>query len=340
MTALSLRAKARLASSPIGSLPPRRRALLGVLVVLLLGGAIVGQVVDTEPSGTRARNGAVTGDTVGAARNGAGGGATADEAPSVASTGGAGTGAVGDVAGSDAIAGLGDGSAVIKTADLTIEVAKGKVGAAFDRATALAARFGGYVASSSTGVDEEATGDERPVASASLTLRIPAAKFDAARAELAALGTVTTQSVQGTDVSGELVDLRARLRNLRAQESALLTLMARATTVGEVLQVQNQVFSVRQQIEQLDGRQAQLKDQVEMARISVSIVEPGGAATLQPEEPKTGLAKAWQEAIDGAESVVAGTIILIGYLVPLTAIALLIWAVASLRRPRRAPTGG
>jgi hypothetical protein len=58
-----------------------------------------------------------------------------------------------------------------------------------------------------------------------------------------------------------------------------------------------------------------------------------------PKEPSP-LATSWRRAIDGAESIVAGVIVSLGYLVPLGVLAGLAWLVA--RRARRsvnAPAG-
>src|SRR5207247_73958 len=95
-------------------------------------------------------------------------------------------------------------------------------------------------------------------ASWSRTVRVPAASFDNARRDLRALGKVETESIRGEDVTGQLVDFDARIRSLQAQEDALRTLMGRANQVGEILQIQNQLFDVRQQIEQLQAQRGQL----------------------------------------------------------------------------------
>ncbi len=57
--------------------------------------------------------------------------------------------------------------------------------------------------------------DRRTPPQASLQLRVPQAQLDAALASLRDLGTVTSQSSKAEDVSTQLVDLRARLRNLQ-----------------------------------------------------------------------------------------------------------------------------
>ena len=216
---------------------------------------------------------------------------------------------------------------IVRTGELRVDVGKNGFAAAFDRVASIAAAHGGFVASSSTSTVEKARAGE-------LTVRVPADKFDAARRDLGALGKVESQSLRGEDVSAQLVDYGARLKSLSAQEEALRGLLGKATAVGEVLQVQNSLFEVRQQIEQLEAQKANLEQAASLATLQVSLFEPGAAFRPQPTEPEEGLAGAWGRAVDAAESVVAGMIVVLGWLTPLAVIALLGWGISRLFRNR------
>lgn len=133
---------------------------------------------------------------------------------------------------------------IVKHADLAIEV-DGSVTEAFERVTDVARSQGGFVVSSSTSSVEEGPG------SADLVLRVPVDRFDAARADLAAVGEVRSVQVGGDDVTAQLVDLEARLRALRSEEDALSGLLGQAGNVGEVLAVRQQVSATRLEIEQV-----------------------------------------------------------------------------------------
>jgi hypothetical protein len=228
----------------------------------------------------------------------------------------------------------GDGSKVIKTATLRVRVGKGRFSSAYDEAASVAARYNGFVASSST-----ATAD-RSAAEGTITIRVPADKFDAARRDLGGLGKIERQELGGQDVSGQLVDYDARIRSLQGQEQALAAILGRARTVGEVIEVQGQLFGVRQQIEQLQAERANLDNQASMATLTVTLFEPGAAVSHAPDEPATGLARSWDRALDGTVAVIGGMIVLLGYLLPLSALALLGWGLWRLggRRRRPAPT--
>ncbi len=228
-----------------------------------------------------------------------------------------------------------DAPRVVRTANLGIEVPKGGFAAAFDRASSIATTNGGFVAGSSTSSYEEADGlsqeRNRDVRTGDLTLRVPADRFDSTRQALAGLGTVKSQSIQGEDVSGQLVDYEARLRSLAAQEDALRTLLGKATAVGEVLQVQSQLFSVRQQIEQLTAQRANLDQRATLSSIVVSLFEPG--AIFKPEPlPATGLAGSFEQAWNGALAVLGGMVIAIGWSLPLIVVGMAIAGGVRIRR--------
>jgi hypothetical protein len=219
---------------------------------------------------------------------------------------------------------------IVRTADVRVKVGKGGFSAAFDRVASVAAANGGFVASSTTATVEDAR-------SGTLTVRVPADRFDTVRLALGELGDIDSQSIRGEDVSGQLVDYDARLKSLQAQEDSLLVLVGRATAVGEVLQVQSSLFNVRQQIEQLKAQKANLEQSVSLATLQVSLFEPGAAGVVRPVEDKPSLARSFEDAVDGTVSVVGGMIVVVGYLIPIGVLGLLVWGVGRLVRRRPIP---
>ena len=224
---------------------------------------------------------------------------------------------------------------VIRTAELRVELKKGGFREAFERATFLAGAHQGFVVDSSS----ERGGDG--LASGSVVLRVPTDQFDAARKDLASLGEVRSEQLKGQDVGAELVDLEARLRNLRAQEESLRALMDKAANVPETMQVQQNLFGVRSQIEQLAAQEARMKDAVAMATIRVALAESGAALLSDPEPDPTGIAGAFAQAVDGAVAVVSALVIAVGYLFPLAVLLSIAYAVLRLvRRPERLAAEG
>lgn len=133
-----------------------------------------------------------------------------------------------------------------------------------DKITALADNLGGYIETVSSG-GPNAT-------SASLTLRVPADRFEQARVEIRKLGVrVTGERVDAQDVTRQYVDQDASLRNLRAEEEQYLTILKRASTVKDMLAVSEQLSEVRGQIETQEAEFHALSRQIETVSIAISL---------------------------------------------------------------------
>jgi hypothetical protein len=220
------------------------------------------------------------------------------------------------------------GPKVIKTASLTIDLAEGRFDKAFADASMAASRHGGFIASSSTSRFDEAR-------TASLVIRVPADRFDQALASLRELGDVVAEDASGEDVSATFVDLQARLRNWEAQESVLLRLMTEATTIDESIKVQRNLSDVQLNIERLRGQLRLLRDQTDMGTISLTLSEGDQSALREKVEDESILGKAWNDAVEGFQNVLAATVVGLGYLIPIGLLLLIVSLVV--RRARRAP---
>ena len=135
---------------------------------------------------------------------------------------------------------------------------------------ALAESMGGYL--------ERADGGGENATSGSLTIRVPAARFEEARAQIRKLGVkVENEQVEAQDVTRQYVDQDANLRNLRAEEAGYLEILKQAHTVKDMLAVSEQLSNVRGQIEQQQAEFNALSRQIETVAISISLrkeVEP------------------------------------------------------------------
>jgi len=129
----------------------------------------------------------------------------------------------------------------------------------------LAENLGGYL--------EGAQIDGSPSSpSATLTIRVPAARMEDAKAELRKLATwVDGEKTEAADVTKQYVDTAARIRNLRAEEAQYLQIMKSAAKVQDLLAVSAKLSEVRGQIEQQQAEFQALSKQVELATISVSL---------------------------------------------------------------------
>ena len=157
---------------------------------------------------------------------------------------------------------LRDGAFIVRTGNLRLELTD--LAPALNQAQALISGLGGYISSSTERNDDRATYAE-------ITYRVPVERWDEALAGLRGLGPkVISENTQAADVTAEVVDLDARLANLRATETALQSIMDRAGTIDDVLKVQRELTNVRSSIESLTAQRESLAERATYATITVS----------------------------------------------------------------------
>ena len=166
---------------------------------------------------------------------------------------------------------------IVRTGDLQLEV-RG-LDDAVRGADAAVLQAGGYI-SDSTRVTK--AGNE----SATVTYRIPSARWDATLEAIHGLAAkVDTERIMTEEVSGQVVDLTARIANLRSTEAALQAIMAKAAKISDVLDVQRQLTTTRGEIEQLVAKKQQLEDQASFGSLAVKFhlpIVPAPEATPKP----------------------------------------------------------
>jgi len=138
---------------------------------------------------------------------------------------------------------------------------------------ALAYTVGGYVAYQSTYTD-----------SAYIVIRVPAAQYQQTLTSIEAMGTVTSLVSNSNDVRVQYTDLNASLASLKTEETALLNLLNKSTTVNSTLQIENTLQGVDQQINDITSQILQTKTLVSYSTIDVNISEK---APTTPPAPLT-----------------------------------------------------
>jgi tetrahydromethanopterin S-methyltransferase subunit B len=177
---------------------------------------------------------------------------------------------------------------VVQTGAEVLTVPADRVAATLGRVQTAAGALGGYVQDSSsveTGPDPSGT----------LTVRVPVANFDTLVNEVQGFGRVISVQESGQNVTSSYVDLGAQIAALEVSRSTYLSILAKATTIGDILAVQQQVDSVTQQIDELQGERNVLADQAADSTLTVNVATPAGAAT----HPPSGLRRAFDSAVHG-----------------------------------------
>ena len=150
----------------------------------------------------------------------------------------------------------------------------------YDRArrnlTAAAREMGGFVAGSNRRRHDR--GDAVYV-TGELTLRVPSERFGRLMDRAEAVGVVESSRTRTEDVTGQVTDLDARLRTLRAQRERLRGLYERANDTEEVLAVERRLAETQERIERLETRRESLRRQVQFSTVTVELREE------RPEDP-------------------------------------------------------
>ena len=218
---------------------------------------------------------------------------------------------------------------IIRTGQASVQV--DSLETAVTQVRQLASSVGGVIANSSL------QSGRNQVRSATLEIRVAAARFDDLVAGLTPFGKVETVSVSAEDVGEEFVDLSARVANARRLEARLIELLAARTgKLSDVLTVERELARVREEIERYEGRLRYLQARAAVSTLAVTVHEPLPILAGQP--ATNPIARAFVQAWRNFVGLLAAFIASLGVLVPLAALAGLGWmAWTRLRRPAPVP---
>jgi hypothetical protein len=157
---------------------------------------------------------------------------------------------------------------------------------------------------------------EQAAGSASLTIRIPAARFEETEQAIRRLAVrIDSEKVNAEDVTRQFVDEEAGLRNLRAQETQYLGILHQAKTVQDTLDVSEKLNAVRGQIERQQAEHEALSKQVETVAITISLRAEADAQVFGLHwRPLYQLKLSAREGLEGLGSYVAAMVSFCFYL--------------------------
>jgi hypothetical protein len=143
---------------------------------------------------------------------------------------------------------------------------------------ALARSLGGFVGSSA--LSRSPGGGQQ----GSVSLRVPVTRFDEALDGVRRLATVVSLSTGVQDVTGDYVDLAARITNAKREEAEIAKLFARSGKLADIITVADKLSQVRERIEQYEGQMRSMRDQTDLSTLSVTLYEPGEVVVPEPPE--------------------------------------------------------
>ncbi len=305
---------ARNRSSALSSLPrpsmPRgvrgRVALVAAALVAVVGGVALVDSTGGSPhvqtaSGPAAvlpspHNGVSEAPPVAGERLGGGSTAQGSAGPAISGSSGSGSATVTPVTSPPPLPSgvVGQSPKVETTGSVNLSISSGSLNTVVSHLTDLTTGVGGFVARSQLQVGAPGVGSSY----GQLVLQVPQAQFGALLDQVQKAAKVTSVSSTSTDVTGQYVDLQARITALEASRQQYLTILAQATSISDILSVQSQLDTIQSQIEELQGQLNLLDSQTTYATLTVSLSE-SGKPLPPPPGPRSGLSAAWSSAVGG-----------------------------------------
>ena len=183
-----------------------------------------------------------------------------------------------------------------------------------------------------SGKGTAATRQARPGESL-IVLRVPSADLDRALALLtgpAGVGKELSRAATAQDVTGDLADLQSRVATQRASVARVRTLLARATSLQQIVTIESEETKRESDLEAAEARLAALADRADFATLTVDLRTPAVVPPPPAAEPNAfvqGLAGGWH-AVTASTAVVLtvlGAMLPVAVLLGLFAAPVLWW---------------
>jgi hypothetical protein len=193
----------------------------------------------------------------------------------------------------------------------------------------LVAKHSGLISAEDTQASGEST-------NSMITAQVPAADLDAFVAEVSRLGTVDAVTVSAQDVTGQVVDLDARIKALQTSVDRMTQLLAQAQKMDDLLAIETQLSTRQAELDSLNAQRKALGEQVALSTVTITLSPMSSVTPVDAPGFLSGLMSGWAALV----SVVTVMFTAAGFLLPFAIIALVIVipiVIVLVRRIRRHP---
>lgn len=154
---------------------------------------------------------------------------------------------------------------VIKSGEISFE--SESVAQDYQKVKSLIANYDSYIDyENETNTDYQSTYD--------ITIRVNADNYDSLYSKLATVSQkVDFKSSNTEDVTERYYDLKTRIKNKKALEEKYLSLLKKATTIKDILEIERSLNEIRNEIETAEGSFRYLSKQVSYSTIQLSFYE-------------------------------------------------------------------
>lgn len=166
---------------------------------------------------------------------------------------------------------------IIKTADIQLQLDDYKKFNTNIRSSLK--NFGAYIA------DEKQTENDYRIENL-LTIKVPVDQFDNLVNSFAGNGIkITEKNISSEDVTGEVVDTKARMQAKMAVRDKYLQLLKQAKNMNEILQVQNEINNIQEDIEAANGRVNYLQHASAYSTVNLNYFQYINGGSADDEKP-------------------------------------------------------
>lgn len=202
---------------------------------------------------------------------------------------------------------------LVRTAQVALRVPE--LLPAVARLRLLASSHQGQVTSEQLSLEEGGS-----ATSSFVILEVAANQLDDALTAVGGFGEVLSRQVTSDDVTTQVADIDARLRNLDASIARLTKLMERAGNLGDLASIEEQLTARQGERDSLAAQQKALAGQVARSTITVTLLTPGQVVTTTTPGFLGGLQAGW----DGLIKTFAVAATVLGAVLPFAAVIALI----------------
>lgn len=221
-----------------------------------------------------------------------------------------------------------DKSKIIRNGWITVEVEK------YDQAREslgqLVESFGAFISRENEQRDEYRIHNN-------LEIKVHNSRFDElmdAVSKAKGVAHVDERRTTSVDVGEEYYDLQSRLKTKREVEQRYLSILKKATTIKDILSVEDKIRVIREEIESAQGRLNYLSDRVSRSTIHIEMYQ--NLDYTVPSTERRGFGSKLVRALESGWNGILNAIVFLGYLWPLWVILIAVIALWRRMRKRRA----
>ncbi|MDQ1671723.1 MAG: hypothetical protein QOC98_285 [Frankiaceae bacterium] len=225
------------------------------------------------------------------------------------------------------------GRSLIRTGSVSLR--SGDISSVLAKIDQLIARDGGFIASETTSTDTHGV-----AVRSSVELAVPVSDFGAAYDEVASYGDLVSRSSSTRDVTAQVVDVDSRVKSAHDSIAQLRLLFSRATKLGDVIALEDELSQREADLEALQSEQRDLRSHTTMSTISVDITSSAATSPVHHDRAGgflSGIRQGWH----GLVTFVVESAHVVGLVLPLGSLALLAalagWVAVRRFTPRRPP---